>query len=184
MPYDPTRHHRRSIRLRGYDYTQAGMYYVTICTQDRNCIFGQVQDGHITLNPYGQIAHACWLDLPSHYAFVALDAFVVMPNHVHGVITLHNGLSVGAGLKPAPTGDQPAPTSPHIHGLPEIVRALKSFSSRRINTLRGTPGTPVWQRNYYEHVVRTEDDLNRIREYIFANPTQWADDVENPERRT
>ena len=114
---------------------------------------------------------ASWFDLPNHYAHVRLDAFVIMPNHVHGVIVL---TEVGAGLKPAPT------VVAKRHGLPEIVRGFKTFSSRRINELRGTPGTPVWQRNYYEHVIRGEDELNRVREYIDSNPTGWLEDRYHP----
>ncbi len=175
MGYDANLHHRRSIRLRGYDYTQAGAYFVTLCTRDRACILGEVDNGRVNLTAFGHIVAASWQDLPSHYPFVTLDAFVVMPNHVHGIIMINANVPVGAGLKPAPT-------IARNHALPEIVRALKTFSARRINALRQTPGTPVWQRNYYEHVVRTEGDLNRIREYILANPLQWAHDEENPAR--
>jgi REP element-mobilizing transposase RayT len=154
------------------------------------------------MTPYGVLVQACWHDLPHHYPHVRLDAFTVMPNHVHGIIILTGntveagsqpvvgaglkpvvgaGLKpvVGAGLKPAPTG--PAPTGKR-HGLPEIVRAFKTFSSRRINELRGTPGTPIWQRNYYEHIIRSEDELKRVREYIANNALQWALDRENPHR--
>jgi len=182
-----TRHHRRSIRIKGYDYSQVGAYFVTICTHNRACLFGEVVAGEMRLNDAGRIVHGVWNDLPNHYPYVELDAFVVMPNHVHGIIII-----VGAGLKPAPTittglkpaptittGLKPAPTAKH--GLPEIVRAFKTFSSRHINELRGTPGLPVWQRNYYEHIIRNEDSLNRIRQYIFHNPARWTWDRENPE---
>ncbi len=179
MRYDPGRHHRHSLRLKGYDYAQPGAYFVTICTQDRACLFGTVVDGQMRLNEYGEIVRATWLDLPNHLPHVELDAFVVMPNHVHGIIVINDNPvgagSVGAGSEPAPTT---GPT--RRHGLPEIIRQFKTFSARRINQTRGTPGAPVWQRNYYEHVIRTEESLHRIREYVLSNPMRWTTDRENP----
>jgi len=178
VKYDPAKHHRRSIRLKGYDYTQAGAYLVTICTQGRICLFGEIVDGEMRLNDAGEIVAWTWHDLPNYISNVQLDAFVVMPNHVHGIIIITDPVVVvGAGSEPAPT--EPAPT-PRMHGLPEIVRQFKTFSARRINDLRGTPGTPVWQRNYYEHIIRDEGSLNRIREYILNNPSRWEMDQENP----
>jgi len=197
-------HRRRSLRLEGYDCAQPGAHFVTICTQGRACLFGEIVNGEMQLKAYGQIVHAAWEDLPNHYPGVELDAFVVMPNHVHGIVVLTDinpATSVGAGLKPAPTrtgprttsttadlkpapasiGPQtspaaanlkPAPTRTRRHGLREIVRAFKTFSARRINEHRGTPGAPLWQRNYYEHIIRDERSLNRIREYIADNPLQ------------
>jgi REP element-mobilizing transposase RayT len=126
-----------------------------------------VVDGTMRLNDTGRIAATAWNDLPAHYNNVELDCFIVMPNHIHGILMLHD---VGAGLKPAPTR----------HGLPEIVRAFKTFSSRQINEPRKTVGVPLWQRNYYEHVIRSEESLNRIRRYILDNPAQWQFDRENP----
>ncbi|MBI4571534.1 MAG: transposase [Chloroflexi bacterium] len=181
MRYDPFRRNRRSIRLPSHDYAAPGAYFITICAQDHECMFGEVEAGTVVLNEYGEIVRECWHDLPSHYDNVVLDACVVMPNHVHGIIVLAGG-EVGAGLKPAPTM-RPAPTGVQErrrHGLPEIVRGLKTFSSRRINALRGTAGTPVWQRNYYEHVVRDEDGLSRIRAYIEDNPRRWVEDEYHP----
>ncbi|GBD27454.1 hypothetical protein HRbin30_02801 [bacterium HR30] len=192
-PYHPgvSNPGRRSIRLKGYDYSQDGAYFVTIVTQDRACLFGQVVDGEMRLNELGTIVWATWHDLPRHYPNVDLDAFVVMPNHVHGIIVL---TPVGAGFKPAPTnaagfkpaptnatGFKPAPTAGRVHGLTEMVRAFKTFSARRINERRGTPGVRVWQRNYYEHIIRNDESLNRIREYIANNLLQWALDRENPD---
>jgi putative transposase len=116
------------------------------------------------LNDYGTLVKDCWHDLPRHYPNIELDAFVVMPNHVHGVVVL-----VGAGLRPAPTD----------HPLTEVVRAFKSFSSRKINEVRGTLGLPIWQRGYYEHIVRDDKSLSRIREYIVNNPLRWEFDREN-----
>ena len=181
MTYDPDRHHRRSIRLQGYDYSQPGAYFVTICALGRECLFGEVIADDMQPTACGQTVSAGWNDLPRHYANVQLDEFVVMPNHVHGIIVLTAHTQhippVGAGLKPAPA-TQPAFTQ--RHGLPEIVRAFKTFSARRVNELRATPGVPLWQRNYYEHVIRDDDELNRIRQYIIENPLKWALDPDNP----
>ena len=129
----------------------------------------------MVLNGFGNVVRACWDDLPNHYHNVELDTFVIMPNHLHGIIGLIQTVrpeSVGAGFKPAPTKQ---------HGLPEIVRALKTFSARRINAIPRAPGHSMWQRNCYERVIRDEDELNRIREYIVYNPAKWADDKDNPE---
>lgn len=187
MRYDPERHHRRSIRVKGYDYAQAGAYFVTVCTQGRQCLFGDVAAGEMRLNEFGQIVLDCWLDLPRHYPHVALDAFVVMPNHVHAVVMLIDDVEgvVGAGFKPAPTANAAADAGmekpgKQRHGLPEVVRAFKTFSARRVNALRASPGLPLWQRNYYEHIIRNDAALDRIRAYIAANPAVWEKDPENP----
>ncbi len=192
MPeYDPKIHHRRSIRLKGYDYTQAGAYFVTIVTQGREALFGEVVNGEMRLNRYGEIVQAAWFDLPRHYRHVELGAFVVMPNHVHGIIIL-NGTgrggsvpgqpSVAAGMKSGTASvPEKTKTRPYSkqHGLPEIVRAFKSFSARRVNVLRRMEGTPVWQRNYYEHIIRNQQDLELTWLYIESNPAQWDTDDEN-----
>ncbi len=148
-------HHRRSIRLKGYDYSSPGAYFVTMCTQNRECLFWDNRNDKIVLSSMGLIAKRAWLDLPRHHAHAKLDAFCIMPDHVHGIIVLqYEGME-------------------HHHGLPEIIRAFKSFSARRINAARHTPGVPVWQRNYYEHIIRDQDEWQRIRDYILANPRNW-----------
>ena len=176
--FDPQKHHRQSIRLKGYDYTLAGEYYVTIVTHGRAFLFGDVVNGVMVLNDAGKIVEAAWFDLPNHYRHVVLGTFVIMPNHVHAIIILMDmddvhPTIVGAGLKPAPT--EPIKR----HGLPEIVRALKTFSARRINELSNSRGVPVWQRNYYEHIIRNDDDANRIHQYIESNPANWKNDANN-----
>jgi len=113
--YDPEKHRRRSIRLKGYDYSQEGAYFVTICTHNRECILGEVANGEVLLNEFGKIVESAWFDLPKHYRNVELDAFVVMPNHVHGIIFIVGADHVGAGLKPAPTGG---------YALSEVVRGF------------------------------------------------------------
>ncbi|GAP18498.1 transposase [Levilinea saccharolytica] len=190
-------HRRRSIRLPGYDYTRAGAYFVTIKAHGHETSLGEIHDGGMHLNEYGKIVEHAWQDLPVHYAQVELGTFCIMPDHVHGIILLHNvddvvvgagAVVVGAGLRPAPTPTthttptptDPIPTNPRIYPLSEIVRAFKSFSARRINAVRQAPGTPVWQRNYYEHIIRSEQEYQQIHQYIQANPANWA---ENPRRR-
>ncbi len=172
MAYDPHKHHRRSIRLKGYDYSSEGAYFVTICVKGGESVLGEIVDGEMVLSEYGRVIQACWEDLVNHYEHVILDAFVIMPNHIHFIVVFVDD-PVGAGLRPAPTDTK-------RHGLPEIVRALKSFSSRRINGLRDTTGAPFWQRNYYEHIIRNERALNAIREYIQNNPANWLEDQLHP----
>jgi len=179
MTNDPVR--RRSIRIKDYDYGRIGAYFVTICAQDRMRLFGDVVGGAMRLNRLGEIVRETWEGLPAHYQRVELDSFIVMPNHSHMVIKIVGAdnvgpRAVGAGFKPALI------TESKSHALPEIVRALKTFSARRINESRDSPGAPVWQRNYYEHVIRNEESLNKIREYIANNPAQWEFDRENPDR--
>lgn len=160
MPYDPAIHHRRSIRLRGFDYTRNGAYFVTILTHRRWPLFGRVVGGVMRLSEAGWLTQAAWADLPIHYPQVMLDAWVIMPDHVHGVLWL--------------TGEGGGPdVAMRRHGLSEIVRAFKTFSARRINEWRGVSGVPVWHRNYYERIIRNDDALWRIRRYIAGNPTRW-----------
>jgi REP element-mobilizing transposase RayT len=161
MPIDP-RPRRRSLRLPGYDYSQAGAYFITACIHNRAMLFGAVIDGDVRLSEMGTIVQQTWDELPTHYHGIDLDAFIVMPNHVHGIIIL-------------------ADQSERRHGIPEIVRGFKTFSARRVNERAGQSGVR-WQRGYYEHVVRNEKALDRIRAYIANNPARWADDPENISR--
>src|SRR3970040_2944705 len=174
--YNPEQNHRRSIRLQGYDYAQEGVYFVTVCTQNRVCLCGAVADGAMQLNNPGQIAKAAWDELPARFPSVRLDAFIVMPNHVHGIIMVGAQFiapSDGFGTATINQGAiNRAPT------LGEMVRAYKAVSTRLIRQA-GTPDF-AWQRNYYEHVIRDEESLNRIRQYILDNPERWEFDHENP----
>ncbi|MHC1782125.1 MAG: transposase [Anaerolineaceae bacterium] len=172
MKFDPSIHHRKSIRLPGYDYSQEGAYFVTICSHGKIPLFGHVVGAgskpaqiEMKLNQFGDIVLATWHDLPHHIPGIRLGEFVVMPNHVHWIIWI---TEAGAGLEPAPTGKRTL--------LPEIVRQFKTFSARRINLIRGTPGHPVWQRNYYEHIIRDDEEYSRIAEYILDNPLKWETD--------
>ena len=161
---------RRSIRLADYDYTQPGAYFVTACIQGRECSLGGVRGGEVDLSLYGEIVQRAWDTLPDHYPHVELDAFIIMPNHVHGIIM----------LKDIVDGRRSRRAASKRRGLPEVVRAFKAFPARRINEARETPGTRVWQCNYYEHIIRDERELGLVREYVVNNPLGWDKDPENP----
>lgn len=167
--YNPKIHKRRSIRLRGYDYSQAGAYYVTVCIQSRECLFGDVIDGEMVLNHYGHVVETEWLKTPMIRSYVDLDEYVVMPNHFHGILVITDA---GATRRVAPTVTlQPG-------SLGAIMGQFESIASKTIRRL-GLPHFQ-WQRNYHEHIIRDESDLNRIREYIINNPLRWAEDENNP----
>ena len=167
---------RHSIRLRDYDYSQAGAYFITMCTHKKKCILGDVINGEMQLNDYGRLVEAEWIKTANIRDNIELDAFVVMPNHFHGILTIVDNCR--GTVHRAPTLERfGKPTS---GSLPTIVRYFKSVVTRRINELRSTPNTPIWHRNYYEHVIRNEDDLAEIREYITNNPQKWDLDSENP----
>lgn len=168
--YDPDIHHRRSIRLRGYDYTQAGAYFVTICVGQRKCLLGEIINDEMQLSQLGQIASASWAQLAEQYPYVNLDAWVVMPNHLHGIILITN--EIGGGSRTAPT-IQPK-------SLGRLIGAFKTVSTRQINRVRETPAAPFWQRNFYEHVIRNETSLRALREYVANNPLQWELDQLHP----
>ncbi len=172
MAMNHGRHHRRSVRLKGYDYAQAGAYFVTICTRDRACLFGDVVDGQMRVNDCGQVVVDSWLWLPGQYPHVDLDEWVVMPNHLHGIMILTGPDGRG--------GSRTAPTKNH-KPIGRLIGAFKTVSTKCLNTMRSTPGLPVWQRNYYEHIIRNEESLHRIRQYIVGNPARWEEDPENPQ---
>jgi putative transposase len=164
VKYDPAKHHRRSIRLPGYDYTQNGAYFVTICTWQRQHLFGEVIDGTMHVGELGSIVEFHWHKLVKYHQHLELDAFVVMPNHVHGILVLmENG------------------RSSKRQSLSEIIRGFKTFSSRQINKYRDWAGVPVWQRGYYEHIIRNGDAWQNIRNYIFNNPSNWMHDELHPD---
>jgi len=164
MKYNSAIHHRRSIRLRGYDYTRAGAYFVTACTHARKHLFGQIAGGEMHLSAYGKIALECWQVIPEHCPHVDLDAFVAMPNQVHGILVLADD-----SAKPARPPTQERFGKPVAGSLPTIVQLYKAAVTRRINQLRNASGTPVWQHNYCEHIIRDQESLDRIRTYIANN---------------
>lgn len=169
---DQPQHYRRSIRMKGYDYSEPGAYFITICTHNNQTLFGKIIEGVMQLNDFGKIVQFTWEDLVNHVSGIELGPFVIMPNHIHGIIQIiDSDSSVRMGPRPTTT---PAPTQQT--SLPEIVRQLKTFSSRRINQLRGTHGQHVWHRNYYEHIIRNNDSFLKTGEYILNNPNQWEND--------
>jgi REP element-mobilizing transposase RayT len=228
MNCEPKMHHRRSIRLRGYDYAHPGSYFVTVCTHQRWLLFGEVIEGQMRRNALGDIVHAEWYATERVRPEVRLDAFVVMPNHLHGILeiidvgarrrlavdahaetgnaeirathrvaattdrqmddsqmTARGTGVVGARRRLAPTGGaRTRPHGPAPGSIGAILGQIKSLTKKAINKTRGTPGRPVWQPNYHEHVIRNEKELQRIREYICNNPLRWASDRENPARQS
>jgi REP element-mobilizing transposase RayT len=169
-PYDPAHHKRHSIRLPQFDYTQTGAYFITIVTYQRELLF----DDPVLR----QIVQTFWQRIPQHMPHVKLDTFVVMPNHFHSILWM-NETGLGDSTRP----DAASIQSHLVAGsLGVIVGNFKSITTRRINQARKTPGQPVWQRNYYEHVIRHDGELNAIRQYIIDNPANWTQDTENPDR--
>jgi len=173
---NPDIHHRRSIRLKGYDYSQAGAYFVTICTQNRECLFGEILDREMALNNPGRMVEKWYRELENKFTDIVCDQCAIMPNHIHFVIQT----GVGADLGVCPD------TGEHIGSpLHTVIQWFKTMATNEY--IRGVkqngwstfPGK-LWQRNYYEHIVRNENELNRIREYIMNNPLQWELDRENP----
>ncbi len=172
MKFDPQKHHRRSIRLKGYDYTQAGAYFITIVTYQREPLFGEIVNGGMQLSPMGQIAEEHWRAIPEHFPNVELGAYVVMPNHVHGIIIINDGRGT---IYRAPTEQFQKPVTGSI---PTIIRTYKASVTRRIQ--KELNETAVWQRNYYEHIIRNDEEHNRIHLYIESNIDNWVNDEENP----
>ena len=177
MPNFPNPLRRKHLRLRDFDYTQNGAYFVTICTHSRRRLLGDVVDDKVVLSAEGRIVLECWQDLTNHYPHIELDDFVVMPNHVHGIVVITDS---DKDFSPTDPEARLKPATTKSHSLPEVIRGFKTFSARSINRLRNSAGEPVWQRNYYEHVIRDETSLRMIREYIVNNPAKWAEDRYNP----
>jgi REP element-mobilizing transposase RayT len=180
MPdFDPQKHHRISIRLRGWDYRSAAIYFVTICTHERQRLFDEPARS--------EIADNVWKAIPEHVDRVVLDEYVVMPNHLHGLLALTDDPAKSLPTEPIdihwvhrtdPDSPRPLVNAP-AGSLGSIVRSYKAAVSRRINHLRGTPSAKVWQRGYYERIVRDGQELKRIRAYIRNNPERWAADADD-----
>jgi len=177
-------HHRKSIRLKNYDYSLPGEYFITLCTHDKVCMFGEAIEDEMRLTPTGEIAKRCWEEIPKHFPNVELDEHIIMPNHIHGIIIInplvgvdnHNS-SVGVEyIQPLPK------TFQHVipNSLGSIIRSYKAAISRECRKQKYSDFS--WQRNYYEHIIRNDKDLNNIREYISNNPIKWCLDENNPNR--
>ena len=195
MPkFDPQKHHRRSIRLQGYDYAGAGGYFVTIVAWHRECLFGEVVNAEMVLNKFGKIVEWEWLELPKRLSYVELGAYMVMPNHFHGILFFHkyvgatrqgltrswlNTIPSQINTKESADGS-PLPRGPKPASLGAILAQFKSRVTKRLWKFPELKETPIWQRNYYEHILRNEIDLRNKTEYIEANPLLWEQDNENP----
>ncbi len=168
--------HRKQLRLRGYDYAFPGAYFVTICSAGKRPIFGSISGKSIVLSPAGEIVRSEWIALRERFSRLVLDEFVIMPNHLHGVLAF---VGHAGGASPATTGGaSPSPT------LFEVIGAFKSISTIMVNRLLRRRRVPLWQRSYYEHIVRTGEDLRKIQRYILENPLMWSLDPENPNRKS
>ena len=199
MKYDPQkpfnyaqdRHHRRSIRLANYDYSLPGAYFITMVAYQRECLFGNIVYGEMQLSPMGQIAEEHWRLIPEHFLHVTLGAYVVMPNHVHGIIIIQGRsdaspserrgttLSCPNSTRSCPNSNPPREEfgKPVKGSIPTIIRSYKASVTNRIQKELNV--TAIWQRNYYEHIIRNEAEHNRIHAYIESNPANWDRDKEH-----
>ena len=195
MSFNPDFHHRRSIRLRDYDYSRAGAYFVTSCAFQRECLFGEVVDGEMRLNDAGRLVTTICDSLPQRYPGLEVDAFVVMPNHIHGIVVIHD--PVGAihespifesDMKTGASRERAIRESPQqgrrTMTLSKVVGYLKMNTAKGINQARDNPGVPVWQRDYFERVIRDDRELDGIRQYIVDNPAKWGEDENHPARQS
>jgi putative transposase len=219
MKYDPAKHKRRSIRLQGYDYSLPGVYFITICTHQRQCLFGEIVAGRMELNATGLWVQACWQRSPHRFSYLTLDVFVIMPNHLHGILWLgdENHADVGTSPRGEAFGhesddtpckgeafgheilEQPeiswpnasplrnpnvspiAPNGTKSGSIAAIIQNFKSISTRRINQIQNNAGRTLWQRNYYEHIIRDNTALQNIQNYIRNNPLSWQQDQLHPD---
>lgn len=180
--------HRRSIRLKGYDYSQKGAYFITICTQNRECLFGDIADGVMRLNGAGKMIRSVWDGLPIRFSNMELDEFIIMPNHVHGVVLLNRrGESCirPSCIRPNTNDHMSRPHGTLPGTLGRIMQAFKSLATHEYtggvkqSGWMPFPGK-LWQRNYWDRIIRDEPELNQIREYIINNPLTWKLDSLNP----
>ena len=174
MKYNPQIHHRRSIRLKGYDYSQAGTYFITICCHDRECLFGKIADVKMMLNDAGKIANECWIEIPKHFPNAILHEHIIMPNHVHGIIELTNG-----GVEPNVGVENFQPLHNRFQKIipRSIGSVIRGYKIGVTNWFRNNSEIQdVWQRNYYEHIIRNAQSYQTISNYIINNPAKWDED--------
>ena len=196
---------RRSIRLRDYDYAAAGPYFVTLCAYRGRGLFGQFINGRVIVTPVGQIVQSCWDQISSHFPGVTIDAHVIMPNHFHGVLLIHEpgtapkdtrgeeGAATACRI-PTSAAEEEVPFAPILHegrtredfaspvnrSLPTILRSFKSAVTRQAHRQPGCRNARIWQRGYYEHIIRSARSLEEVRCYIAQNPLRWPEDPEHP----
>jgi len=188
MNFNPDIHRRRSIRLKSHNYSTTGAYFVTVCAQNRGCLFGEIVDAQMVLNDAGRMVQEVWNEMPVYYQGIQIDTFVIMPNHIHGIIVL-TGINVGAGPRTCPNqrddNGQPRGVAPTM-SLPDVVHRFKLMTTTRYRWAVTKYGWPpfqkrLWQRNYFERVIRNDSEMERVREYITGNPARWLEDEENPD---
>jgi len=186
MKYNPKIHHRQSIRLRGYDYSQPGSYFITLCTQNRECNLGEIINNQMKFTVRGLIIDEFWLKIPDHFPNVELDEFIVMPNHVHGIIVINDELLGKQNIKQTNTEGGESNTeggeTPPLRKttLGQVIAYYKYQTTKIINQVDDTPGVRIWQRNYYDRIIRHEKILELARQYIFQNPFRWDKDPSHP----
>jgi REP element-mobilizing transposase RayT len=184
MKNKPDRY-RKNIRLKNYDYSSAGYYFVTIVSHNRKNIFGEIIDSEIILNPLGRIVENTWQEMPTHFPYVNVDSYVVMPNHFHGIVIINEEIIGAQHAEPLPRTEPLVKAESlqqmNIQPLGVIVRSFKSAVTKRVHDLGLFVGEKIWQRNYYEHIIRDEDDYQKIFDYISSNPLNWEYDNENPD---
>ena len=167
---------KNSLRLQGYDYSSVGAYFITIVTYQREILFGEIINEHMVLNELGEIVQREWERTPKIRREVDLGAYMIMPNHFHAIV-IFNEYAIGVGA----TGRSPLrPRGPAPKSLGALMAGFKSSVTKQINIFRNTPGAPLWQRNYYDHIIRNQREMSRIWDYIETNPMRWAEDKENP----
>ena len=178
MKYNPTTHHRRSIRLKGYDYSQAGRYFITICVQNRQCLFGKISNGKMILNEYGKIANDEWQYLQTKYPHIILHEYAIMPNHFHGIVAITDVVRAGFArpnnnvTNDIMAGDVGAgKPRPYVPTLGNIIGYFKYQTTKKINL-----PVKLWQRNYWERILRDEKSYQHIANYIINNPINWQND--------
>ncbi len=170
----PLKANRKSIRLKGYDYSQAGLYFITICCQDRICRFGKIQNREMILNNFGKIAYDEWVKTPEIRKNVELHEFVIMPNHIHAIIRLFDAGVCNTPQRPFHAGVCDTPPRSPSQTIGAIVRGYKSSVTKQLRSLGFNE--QLWQRNYYEHIICDERAYNNIAKYIMNNPAKWDDD--------
>lgn len=174
-------HHRKSIRLKGYDYAQSGLYFITVCTLNKEYLLGKIKNGVMVINNYGEIVRDEWTETENIRNDIKLHQFVIMPNHIHGIIEITDrGVLHTPDVRHVPNGSNRAYRNASLRSPSQtvgaIIRGVKSVTTKRINKIRQTPGAKLWQRNYYDHIIRNDKSYVEISEYIENNPLRWNED--------
>jgi REP element-mobilizing transposase RayT len=189
MTIEPEQQHRKSIRMKGYDHSLPGAYFVTILSKRRASIFGNVVKGDVILSSIGLVVQDCWNNIPINSSIITLDDFVLMPNHLHGILIILKSDSKGEAFSKIGSTIETSllenasplrPRGTQSGSLGSIIQNFKSVSTRLVNRRFFEPGNKIWQRNYYERIIRNDRELNAVRQYIRNNPVFWDEDDENP----